>query len=232
MQLTPDDLFFYLVLLPPLILSLTVHEFAHARTALAFGDETARLLGRVSLNPLRHLDPLGTLVLLLTQGFGWAKPVPVNIANLHPPRLGDIAVSLAGPFSNLMLAALSAVIVRILLACGIQDETHTHQAIYRVLVVLIQMNIGLAVFNLLPLFPLDGHHIARNMLPAYKQVAFMQWQMQTGRILLLIILFAPRLLSNILNRDVFNPIAYCITNLLVATVRLFHIGPAFHYAFP
>ena len=231
MQLTPDDLYFYLVLLPPLILSLTIHEFAHARTALAFGDPTALHDGRVSLNPLRHLDPVGTIVLILTQGFGWAKPVPVNTANLHPPRLGDIAVSLAGPLSNLMLAVASAVIIRILLACGVEGNTRAAQTLYHVLLVLIQMNIGLAVFNLLPLFPLDGHHIARNMLPADKQAAFMQWQMRTGQIVLLIIIFGPHLLSSLLGRPIVNPIAYCIGNLLSAVVDLFQIGLAYLYAF-
>ena len=100
MGIFQDDWFYRLILVaPPLLLSLTVHEFAHARTALAFGDPTAKAMGRVSLNPLVHLDPIGTIVLLVTRAFGWAKPVPINPANLHPRRLGDIAVSAAGPAS-------------------------------------------------------------------------------------------------------------------------------------
>ena len=231
MHLTPDDLYFYLVLLPPLILSLTIHEFAHARTALAFGDETARLLGRVSLNPLRHLDPVGTLVLIFTQGFGWAKPVPVNSANLHPRRLGDIAVSLAGPLSNLMLALASALTVRILLAYHVEGNTHASQTLYRVLLVLIQMNLGLAVFNLLPLFPLDGHHIAREMLPANKQASFMYWQMHHGWVILLAVMMGPRLMHNLLGRSIFDPVSYCIGHLLITTIDLFQLDQAYVYAF-
>lgn len=230
MQLTPDDLYFYLVLFPPLILSLTIHEFAHARTALAFGDDTARLLGRVSLNPLRHLDPIGTIMLIVTQCIGWARPVPVNTANLHPRRLGDIAVSLAGPMSNLMLALASAVAVRILLARGVVGDTHATQTLYRVLLILIQMNIGLAVFNLLPLFPLDGHHIAREMLPADRQVPFMHWQMRNGWIILLAVMMGPGLLSRFLQRPIFDPVSYCIGHLLSAAVGLFQIDLAYVYA--
>ncbi|MCY2931399.1 MAG: site-2 protease family protein [Planctomycetota bacterium] len=231
MALTNDQIAFYLFLLPPLLLSLTVHEFAHARTALAFGDPTAKFLGRCSLNPLRHLDPVGTLVLIFTQGFGWAKPVPVNPANLHPRRLGDMAVSFAGPLSNLMLAATAALVIRILLANHIDGQLPAGRIAYHVLLVLVQINLGLAVFNLLPLFPLDGHHIAREMLPAYKQASFMFWQMRWGPIVLLALMIGPRLGENLLGRPLPDPVGYCIFQLLVDAVDLFQIHPAFAYAF-
>ena len=225
MRLTPDELTFFLAILPLIILSLTIHEYAHARTAQAFGDDTARLMGRCSFNPLRHLDPVGTLVLLFTQGFGWAKPVPVNKANLHPPRLGDIAVSLAGPASNLMLAVIAAFLVRFMLLHGLDGHTHAQQVAYHLLLILIQMNIGLAVFNLLPLFPLDGHHIAREMLPGEKQASFMIWQMRHGWVVLMVVMMGPRLVSTLLHRPIFDPVGYCIGELLDLFGRLFGIDP-------
>lgn len=223
----PPDIYFLVICLPPIILSLTVHEFAHARTALAFGDDTARLNGRVSLNPIRHLDPLGTLVLIVTQGFGWAKPVPVNPANLHPPRLGGIMVSLAGPMANLMLAATTALLVRYLLHFGLTEPTRNVQLLYRVLLTVIQINVGLAVFNLLPIFPLDGHHIARDMLPEEKRASFMAWQVRHGWVVLLAVLFGPRLLQELLHRHVPDPLFSAIVDLLVLVVKVFHLGPAF-----
>src|ERR1035437_8633090 len=101
-----------LLTIPLLIFSLVVHECAHARTALAFGDPTAKNMGRITLNPLPHLDFMGTLCLIFSGFIGWAKPVPVNPYNLHPRRLGDIAVSFAGPASNLSLALIFGLILK------------------------------------------------------------------------------------------------------------------------
>ena len=102
----------------PVLLSLSVHEFAHARTALSFGDPTAKAMGRCTLNPLVHLHPIGTLMILFA-GFGFAKPVPVNVGNLHPRRLGSIAVSAAGPLSNLALAVMCAGGLRLMHMLGV-----------------------------------------------------------------------------------------------------------------
>jgi len=189
-----------LVLVPALLLSLTVHEFAHARVALAFGDPTAKYMGRVSLNPLVHLDPIGTLALFLV-GFGWAKPVPVNPLNLHPRGLGDIMVSLAGPASNFLMAIVCGLILRVMIAFG-----GAATVISRVLLATMVINIILCVFNLIPLFPLDGHHILREMLPPLSQQSYMAWQIRYGRYVLLAMIFVPRLLSNVTGRPVFNPI--------------------------
>ena len=105
-------------LIAAMLISLTLHELAHARTALAFGDPTAQMMGRISLNPLRHLDPIGSIALVLSMmagaGIGWAKPVPVNPANLQPRRLGDIMVSLAGPMANLGLAVAAGLLLRLM----------------------------------------------------------------------------------------------------------------------
>ena len=182
-----------LVMAVPLLLSLTVHEFAHARVALAFGDPTAKSYGRVTLNPLAHLDPIGTLAIFLV-GFGWAKPVPVNPANLHPRRLGDIMVSVAGPLSNLALAVLSGAGLRVLLLAG-DPEWPVYDSAFMLLFYTMAVNLVLCIFNLIPLFPVDGHHILRESLPVHMRAGFMQWQVRYGQILLLALIFVPRLLN-------------------------------------
>ncbi|MHC4985180.1 MAG: site-2 protease family protein [Planctomycetota bacterium] len=183
-----------LVLAPGLLFSLTIHEYAHARVALLFGDPTAYYQGRVSLNPLRHLDPIGTLMIFLIK-FGWAKPVPVNPANLNPRGIGDIAVSLAGPFSNLAFAAMLGVMVRVALASGFLVDKPWGETALTMVLVTMAVNIVLCVFNLIPLFPLDGHHVLREILPAGQRYGYMAWQMRYGQMVLLALLFVPRLLQ-------------------------------------
>lgn len=193
----------------PIILSLSVHEFAHARTALAFGDPTAKSLGRCTLNPLAHLDPIGTIMMFLV-GFGWAKPVPVNMGNLHPPRMGNLAVSAAGPLSNLGLAIVCAAALRVLVAAGVTvdgtGEFIATDLVAFLLTYLLFVNLVLCVFNLLPLFPLDGHHIARETLPAGSRAGYMQWQHQYGRWLLMALIIAPMLLRTV--KIYFRPLTW------------------------
>jgi Zn-dependent protease len=187
-----------LFLLPLLIFSIVIHEYAHARTAWNFGDPTARAMGRMTLNPMAHLDPIGTLALLFV-GFGWAKPVPVNPFNLHPQRLGDIAVSIAGPASNLLVAIVSLLLLRGWEALG--DYGFIGDSVYNPiangLFTLGVINIVLCTFNLVPLYPLDGHHILRELLPVNNQQSFMMWQMRYGRILVIALLIGPRLLADV-----------------------------------
>ncbi len=182
-----------IIVAPPLLLSLVLHEYAHARTALAFGDPTAKMMGRVSLNPLRHLDLIGTIA-ILTVRFGWAKPVPVNPANLHPRRAGSIAVSLAGPMTNLVLAVICGLIIRADIVWQLGQRWGLLVNMVPVLTYTMAVNLVLCVFNLVPLFPLDGHHILREMLPPPKQLDYMRWQVQYGRLLLMALIFAPMLL--------------------------------------
>ncbi len=202
-----------ILILPGLLLSLTIHEFAHARTALAFGDPTAKYMGRVSLNPLRHLDPVGTIMIIITSitgiGIGWAKPVPVNPNNLHPRRLGDVMVSLAGPASNVILAIVTGLLLKL---CIIIGDERLGQALYKavgtMLLFIMQVNIALCVFNLIPLFPLDGHHIVREMLPIQMHKPYMRWQMRFGFMALLGLVFAPGLLNVV--SPVFFIIGYAV----------------------
>ncbi len=204
----PSWLLEKIILLPPLILSLAIHELAHARTALAFGDPTAKNMGRCTLNPLAHLDPIGTLAIVFV-GFGWAKPVPVNPNNLHPRKFGDIAVSLAGPVSNLMLAILVALMLRGLLSVGIKFSSPAGDMALDIILFAMAANLCLFIFNLLPLYPLDGHHIVREQLPGNMQAPFMRWQLQYGRWLLMAIILLPYLAA-FLNLDVVGPVQWVI----------------------
>jgi Zn-dependent protease len=214
------------ILAPPLLLSLTLHEYAHARVALAFRDPTAYSQGRVTLNPLRHLDPLGTIMIFIV-GFGWAKPVPVNPLKLVPRKLGHICVSLAGIGANVGLAiafCLGLVIFRRVLPpeqylniylTWYIENTATLIArfgltgiLFEVLTLSVSINVVLALFNLIPLFPLDGHHVVRELLPLNKSEKFMRWQMQYGQTGLLLLLIGPRLAEMIFNRPIYGPLDF------------------------
>jgi Zn-dependent protease len=225
-DLDPTWLAYKLLTVPLLIFSLVVHECAHARTALAFGDPTARNMGRITLNPLPHLDFMGTICLLFSGFIGWAKPVPVNPYNLHPRRLGDIAVSFAGPASNLSLAVVFGLIIKgmILLAATYIElgQAMPFRIAKAMFVYAMAANVGLFVFNLIPLFPLDGHHIARELLPPSKQEHFMHWQMQFGVFILLAIVFAPTLLAQA-GYQFFDPVIVVwryVYNLLAAILGI------------
>jgi Zn-dependent protease len=140
-----------------LIIAIDVHEFSHARAALALGDPTAKLSGRLTLNPVAHLDQVGTLMLLLF-GFGWGKPVPINPVQMRKGRFGVALVSLAGPLSNLVMAVLVGLMLRF-------NIINPNAQIYQLVNIFVQLNIGLMLFNLLPLGPLDGYKIALGLLP-------------------------------------------------------------------
>ena len=148
-----------------LVISLTFHEFSHAWMAVQFGDETPRWAGRLTLNPMKHLDPIGSLMLLLV-GFGWAKPVPINAFNLkRKSRAGLMFVSLAGPLSNFLLAVLSAIPLRFGWVPFIYGTSSIFPSMFEFLLNFMFINLGLMLFNLLPIPPLDGEHILEFFLP-------------------------------------------------------------------
>jgi Zn-dependent protease len=166
-----------------LLLVITVHEFAHAWMAERLGDPTARLMGRLTLNPLAHLDPLGTLGLLLL-GFGWGKPVPFDPYNLANPRQDGALISLAGPASNLLLATVLAVFYRSPLFLPLLP-TLLGQILYLV----IYWSIALAIFNLLPIYPLDGEKIFAGILPEELAERWSALVHQYGLFLLIFLIF-------------------------------------------
>jgi Zn-dependent protease len=152
-------------LLITLVLSLTIHEFAHAWTADQLGDNTPRLAGRLTLNPLAHLDVWGSLMFIIA-GFGWAKPVPVDYFALQRrTRAGFMLVALAGPFSNLILAIIASLPFRMDLFSSTNIAPETSGMITTFLILFIFTNLLLLFFNLLPIFPLDGEKIAAYFLP-------------------------------------------------------------------
>jgi Zn-dependent protease len=155
-----------------LLFSLTVHEMAHAWTADRLGDPTARLLGRVSLNPIVHADLIGTVVfplVSLVSGamlIGWAKPVPVNLRYLHHPRRDYMLVAAAGPVSNLLLAVFAAILLAIVpVSPQTMGESNVSVPIAKLLASLVSLNVLLAVFNMLPIPPLDGGNVLAGLLP-------------------------------------------------------------------
>ena len=155
-ELLFSDPLLFVILAVALLLSLSLHEFAHAFAASKLGDDTAQLSGRLTLNPLAHLDPVGTLLLLFV-GFGWAKPVPVNHFNLREPKRDMAIVSMAGPASNFILAIISALILNF---SGISGGV-----VYAFFYFFAFYNVGLGIFNLLPLHPLDGFKVVSGILP-------------------------------------------------------------------
>jgi Zn-dependent protease len=188
-----DDLLFLAVLIPSVIL----HEVSHGVVALWFGDDTAKKAGRLTLNPLKHVDPFGTIVLpvllVLTTGrpFGYAKPVPVNVRRLRNPRNDSLLVSLAGPVTNLLLVAVATVVLRTVDVRGNWGRS---------VVLLGVSNVVLAVFNLLPLPPLDGSAVVERLLPHQWWPGWLKFRQYSMGLLLVLVLLLPQVLNSIFDR--------------------------------
>lgn len=202
-----------IILAPPLLLALTFHEFAHGYIAHRLGDPTARLAGRLTLNPLRHLDPIGTIAFFFIK-FGWAKPVPVNPRYFRNPKTDMLWVALAGPITNLALALISAIFAKFIIAIAHLLPSST--VVMAILVPLIYMlkasvwiNLVLCIFNFLPIPPLDGSRILTGLLPDDLARSYLKIE-RYGFVLILILAF-----SGILSK-VILPIIYFANNLLLS----------------
>jgi len=174
---------FVLVGIPSLLVAITIHEFAHAWAATRLGDPTPRMQGRLTLNPLSHLDPIGSLMLLFI-GFGWGKPVQFDPYNLENPKRDAALISLAGPASNLILAAVISIIFR--LVAGPFGSLSVFSNFF---MVVIYYNIVLAVFNLLPIHPLDGGKILIGILPRKDALKVDMFLNQYGIFILFLMIF-------------------------------------------
>ena len=168
------SLFTYVVRLIVACTALPVHEAAHAYVASKFGDNTAKYQGRLTLNPMMHLDPIGTLMLVFF-GVGWARPVPINPRNFENPKLGMAISSLAGPVSNVLLALVLMAIYKLMILFGLITNGFTY-AFISILGLMISVNVYLSVFNLLPIPPLDGSRLMTYFLPPKYYFGIMQYE--------------------------------------------------------
>jgi Zn-dependent protease len=211
-MITPD----FIIRVPAILLALTLHELSHAIAACKLGDPTARDQGRLTLNPLAHLDLLGT-IMLLTGLFGWAKPVPVNPYNLRNPRRDLMLISLAGPLSNIVQALCCGFIIRAIIAfvpaAAAPELAETPLIRYLLLFLFLafMINSGLAFFNLLPLYPLDGSKILAWFLPdkyidGYMRATQYAMPVIFGTVIIGALIHKP-VLSTILN-PIFKPFMY------------------------
>ena len=190
-----DFLWYGLELIPYVVMVLaiafTVHEFAHAYVAYKFGDPTAKNQGRLTLSPLAHLDPIGTLLIFIA-GFGWAKPVPVNRFYFKNPRLAGVLVSVAGPLSNLVIAFIGLAVWYILLSTGALSSLSSGiaEGLHQFFNILIFLNITLFIFNLFPFPPLDGYRIIEDLAPSGIRAKMTQFE-SYGMVVFLILVLTP-----------------------------------------
>ncbi len=198
---------------PPLLLALTLHEYAHGYVAYRLGDPTARDAGRLTLNPLSHLDPIGTIAFFCIK-FGWAKPVPVNPYYFKNPRKDMLWVALAGPITNLLLAVASALLLRAMIGTAtLIPESAMLAAIlvplFNMLVASVWINLVLCIFNFLPIPPLDGSRIVTGLLPENLARTYASFE-RYGFIVILILAF-----SGVLGTVIF-PVIRFANNLLLS----------------
>ncbi|HEY8501030.1 MAG TPA: site-2 protease family protein [Clostridia bacterium] len=190
----------YILIIPVLLISLTIHELAHGYTAYRLGDMTAKEQGRLTLNPLKHLDPIGTIMLVVAR-IGWAKPVPVNPYFFRDRKRGMMLVSIAGPLSNLILAFMGIFLYQISFVTMYENIVRGSSIVTYWLLFLsmfFSINLNLAIFNLLPVPPLDGSKILSGILPADKYFRFMQYERIIGMIFLVAVIVFPGIISTVI----------------------------------
>jgi Zn-dependent protease len=213
-NITPETIVLIAIFL---LVAFPVHEFAHAFVAWRLGDSTARMFGRLTLNPVVHFDPLGGLFLIISalsgSGliFGWAKPTPVNPMNLRDRRNGEVWVALAGPGSNVIMALIAAVVLRVII--GFDLEFVPVEAL-NIIYSFLQINLLLAVFNLIPIPPLDGSALLFRVLSPRQAWEIRPILSQYG-FLILLVLILPILPSGSILGSIIAPIIFNVTSFLV-----------------
>lgn len=187
-----NQILYYILMIPPLLFSLTVHEYAHGWVAWKLGDPTAKNAGRLTLNPISHLDPIGAIAFIVLR-FGWAKPVPVNPSYFKNPLKDMLWVAAAGPAVNLVLAVISAFFYKLILSFGEQIilsqlATAFFRPVLGMLEISVWINLVLFIFNLLPVPPLDGSRILTGILPRDMAHSYMQVERYGFVILILLMM--------------------------------------------
>lgn len=196
MDLSNFNAFDFVMSMSAVIICITIHEFAHAYSAYRAGDNTPKAQNRLSLNPLDHLDPVGTIMMVVSSlsgfGIGWGKPVQVNPYNFRHPRWGNLWVSLWGPLSNVLTAVVVGIALRL-------TVNHLAPNVALFLFYLAAVSIGLAVFNLIPIYPLDGSHILASLLPLEHAKQYEAMMSRYGMLIFLGLIFlAPGMIGAIM----------------------------------
>lgn len=190
------------VMLVPGMLAIVCHEVSHGFVAWRFGDPTARMMGRLTLNPIKHIDIIGTLMIFII-GIGWAKPVPVVYENLHNPKRDMIWVAAAGPITNITLATISAFALRGLVAIGNLATSASSASMFleplvMMLAFSVYINLLLAIFNMIPVPPLDGGRVLAGLLP-YRQAALLSRIEPYGMIIIILLVFFTNIFSYVIS---------------------------------
>lgn len=194
----------FLIILPGVLIAISFHEFAHAAVAYAMGDPTAKNEGRMSVNPAKHIDPIGFMMLMIAR-FGWAKPVPVNENNFKNRTLGNFLVSIAGISMNILIAIVTIIIIHF------TQGLFSNYAYYQVMSSIMRINIAFAAFNLLPVPPLDGSKLLLSLIPV--KYRYFVYQYENYGTLILILLLITGTLGIVLN-PIVNVIIIFITTII------------------
>lgn len=210
---------------PVILFALTIHEYCHGLVANYLGDDTALKQGRLTLNPIAHLDVIGTILMFLV-GFGWAKPVPVNPLNFKDPKKGMLLVALAGPVSNLLTAIVAGIFLRNLIPSIITSDhgiSDFYSTLLVVMVLTVIYGVGLAIFNILPIPPLDGSRVLYGLLPERQAYAYSRFEPYGVMVLFALFLFGGRTFSVV----IWYPVS--IITELISGVGYFQLWQVIHY---